>query len=138
MGAFEMLGLGQHVPGEMKAGVGLIPAVNLDYFRDNDVAGARANINNAYGLAAGSTSATVPLPADANPFVPVNAAQITSPVRLYGSSGDATAPWADAVTMAGRMPNCTATDVSAGGGHTDATIAAAPVAEIVDFVLAHA
>lgn len=136
MGGFESLSLAQHVPTEVACGVGLIPAVNLDYFRDTDTASARTYINNAYGMPAGSTSATNPLPSDANPFLDANAAQITAPFKLYGSSSDATAPWADAVTMAGKI-GATATDVS-NAGHTDATIKAAPVAEILDFVLAHA
>lgn len=137
MGSFEALSLGQHVPAEVACGVCTIPAVNLDYFRDNNVANARANINTAYNLVAGSTSSTVPLPADANSFNNANAAQITSPFKLYGSSADATAPWADAVAMAGKMPDAVAIDVS-DQGHTDATIKAAPVQEIIDFVLAHA
>jgi alpha-beta hydrolase superfamily lysophospholipase len=137
MGSFESLSLAQHVPNEVACGVCTIPAVNLDYFRDNDVANARANINTAYGLAAGSTSATVPLPADANVFKDANAAQITAPFRFYGSSSDATAPWADAVTMAGKI-GATAIDASPAGGHTDATIKAASLPEISQFVLAHA
>jgi hypothetical protein len=136
MGSQEALGLAQHVPNEVACGVCTIPAVNLDYFRDSNAANAQAYINTAYGLAAGSTSATVPLPADANPFTDANAAKITAPFKFYGSSADATAPWADAVAMAGKI-GATASDVS-NAGHTDATIAAAPIPEICQFVLAHA
>jgi pimeloyl-ACP methyl ester carboxylesterase len=137
MGAFEVLSLAQHVPSEVVCGVGLIPAVDLSYFRDNNVANARNYINSAFGLPAGSTSATNPLPADANPFVDTNAALITSPIKFYGSSSDTTADWTKTLSMA-EMINATADDVNPTGGHTEATIAAAPVDDICDFALAHA
>jgi hypothetical protein len=136
MGAFESLSLAQHVPGEVACGVCTIPAVNLGYFRDNNVASAQGYINTAFGLPAGSTAATDPLPADADPFVPANSAQITAPFRFYGSSGDTTAPWADAVTLAGRI-GASAQDVAPAGGHTDLTIGAAPVDEVVAFIRSH-
>lgn len=136
MGAFEALSLAQHVPSEVACGVGLIPAVNLDGFRDNDLAGSRSWINTAYGLPAGSTSATVALPSDANPFVNANAAQIIAPFKFYGSSSDATAPWADTLAMAAKIGASTS-NVSA-AGHTDATIAAVPIPEICQFVLSRA
>lgn len=137
MGSFECLSLAQHTPGEVAAAVLTIPAVNLDYFRDTNAANAQSYINTAYGLPAGSTSATTPLPADANPFVDANAALITAPMRLYGSSGDATAPWSDSVAMAGKI-GATAADVSPTGGHSDTTIAAVPLGEVARFMLAHA
>lgn len=137
MGALEALVIASHTPDEVACGVALIPAVDLDYFRDNDVpVGARSNINTAYGLIAGSTSASVPLPSDANPFADVNANKITSPFKFYGSSSDATANWSTTLAMVAKMKNATASDVS-NAGHSDVTIAAAPLDEISKFVLAN-
>lgn len=137
MGAFESLSLAQHVPNEVACAVGLIPAIDLDAFRDGDIANAQAPINAAFNLTAGSTSATVPLPTDANVFKDANAAQITCPVKLYGSSTDAFASWATAQAFAAKI-GAQAVDVLPDGGHTDATIKAAPVDEIVAFVASHA
>lgn len=136
MGSFECLSLAQHSPDEVVCGVCTIPAVNLDYFRDTNTANARAYINTAWGMPAGSTSATDPLPADANPFNDENAALITAPFRFYGSAQDPTAPWSDALLMAGKI-NAVAESVS-DQGHTDATIGAAPLDDISAFVLANA
>lgn len=137
MGAFEVLSLAQHVPAEVACGVGLIPAVSLGDFRDNNLANARNYINTAFGLPAGSTSATNSLPADADPFVPANAALITPPIKFYGSSSDVFADWSKTLIMA-EMINATADDVNPTGGHSEATIHSAPVDEICAFALAHA
>lgn len=141
MGAFESLSLAQHAPSEVAAAIGLIPAVDLDDFRDNDLANARSYINAAYGLPAGSTSATAPLPSDANVIKAENATQIISPIRLYGSSTDPYAKWSAVNTLVNRLtnsPDVAALDVSPGGGHSETTIAAAPVEDICKFVQAYA
>lgn len=142
MGALEALAFAAQYPTEVAAGVCLIPAVNMGDIRDNDRASARGYINTAFGLAAGSTSATVPLPSNADPYDNANANRITAPFEFFGSSADSVVGWdhtADfgyTVQMAAKL-GAPATSVS-GAGHTEATIAAAPVDDICRFLFAAA
>lgn len=126
-------------PDRVAGMVGLIPGSDVDDLRDNNRAGTcQANINTAWGLTPGSTSATVPLPARANPTANVNAAAIAGSgahIKLYYSSVDTVVLPATVTTLATKL-GCTATVIDSTNGHSDATVGEAPMNEIAQTLYA--
>jgi pimeloyl-ACP methyl ester carboxylesterase len=114
MGVVDALNYARAHPDRVAAIVGMIPGSDVNDLRDNNRAGTtQAAINTAWGLAGGSTSATVPLPARANPTDDANAALIASAGARIAKIG-AAATAIDSVT-----------------GHSDATVGKTPTDEVV-------
>jgi pimeloyl-ACP methyl ester carboxylesterase len=126
MGAYDALAYMATYPSRVAAMVGVIPAVDLDDIRDNNRGGTtQANINTAWGLAAGSTSSTVPLPAGANVSSPAVAAVIATsgPILLAYSTVDTTVIPATVTTFASRVGStCTTVVADTTNGHSDASM----------------
>lgn len=119
-------------PNKVRAFIGIMPASDSDDVRDANRASARDKINTAWGLPAGSTSATNPLPTRANPAYQVNADLIkTSPAitngrcKLYYSAGD-TVVIPSTVTALAAKVGVAATQVSATLDHSDGIFGACP------------
>jgi hypothetical protein len=130
------------IPTKVAALVGCIPACDFDDLRDNDrgAAGVRDAINTAFGLAAGSTSATVALPSRANPMSDANAALIAgsgAKIKLYYSTVDAVVIPATVTALATKL-GVTPTVVDTTNGHSDNTLAAMPRNEVVQTLFAAA
>jgi hypothetical protein len=116
-------------PDRVAAMWGVIPANDLNDIRDNNRGGnTQANINTAWGLAAGSTSATVPLPAGSNPSDPAVAAAIATsgPIQLCYSTADTIVVPQTVEAFADLVgPSCSITVADTVSGHTDTTMGAA-------------
>lgn len=133
MGAVDALNYTRAHPDRVAALVGIIPGSDVDDIRDNNRAGTtRAAINTAWGLAAGSTSASVPLPARANPSADANAAAIASSgavINLYYSTVDTVVIPATVVALAAKL-GASATAIDSSTGHSDATVGKTPTDEV--------
>jgi dienelactone hydrolase len=142
MGGGCMFNYARANPTKVAALVGCIPACDFDDLRDNDrgAAGVRDAINTAFGLAAGSTSATVALPSRANPMSDANAALIAgsgAKIKLYYSTVDAVVIPATVTALATKL-GVTPTVVDTTNGHSDNTLAAMPRNEVVQTLFAAA
>jgi len=146
MGAFDGLMYMAAHPTRVAAMVGSIPANDLNDIRDNNRGGnTQANINTAWGLAAGSTSSTVPLPANSNPSDPAVAAVIATsgPILLCYSTVDTIVLPSTVTHFAGLVGATTAVcDTTA--GHSDAAMAGTAAltntdgtSQMVKFLAAH-
>lgn len=112
-------------PSRVAAAIGLLPLCDLDVLRDNNTGGFQAQVNTAWGLAAGSTSGTVPLPGRASPAAAANRALIGSsraPFRFYYSSADSIIPQATVTAQAAGLRatglGCDAVKVSSSLDHS--------------------
>lgn len=138
MGALNALNYCRANPTRVAALIGVIPACDLDDIRDNNRASAQANVNTAWSLANGSTSATVPLPARANPTADANAATIAGSgavIKLYYSTADTVIPPATVTTLATKL-GVTPTVIDTTNGHTDTTIGLTPTSEVAQTLYA--
>lgn len=87
-------------PGQVAAVLALEPGIDLNAVRDGNVLGARADINTAWGLTAGSTSATVPLPTRANLLARAAAGELNGlRYRGYYSTADTVVTPASLATL---------------------------------------
>lgn len=78
-------------PGQVAAILGIEPGSDLNDVRDNNRASAQAAINTAWGLTAGSTSATLALPTRANLLTRATGGALAGlPFRAYYSTADTT------------------------------------------------
>lgn len=137
-GVTDALNYTRTYPSKVAALIGIMPAVDLDDIRDNNRGSARANINTAWGMTVGSTSATEALPSRANPNTTTNAASIASsgaPVGLYYSTAD-TIVIASTVTSFASKLGVTPTVISTSVDHSDALFGLVDMDEVVDLIAA--
>jgi dienelactone hydrolase len=136
----------QH-PGGVAALVGVIPGQNIDDLRDNNRAGTQTAINTAWGITPlTATSATVPLPARANPTNPAQRALIAAagcPIRYYYSTADSVVlpqyETAQAAALLALGAQVTALVTSTTLDHSVASISTVDcVGDVLPFFLAHA
>jgi pimeloyl-ACP methyl ester carboxylesterase len=139
MGVVDALNYTRAHPDRVAAVIGMIPGSDVDDMRDNNRAGTtQAAINTAWGLAAGSTSATVPLPARANPTADANAAAIAGSgaiIKLYYSTVDTVVLPSTVTALAAKL-GITATAIDSTTGHSDATVGKTPTDEVAQTLYA--
>lgn len=133
MGACSQVGYASRYPENVACVVGFIPALDLDWLRDNDFSGAAAVIEAAWGIGPSD-----PLPTGANP---VTVAPVVPQMHLYSSDdaftvGEPGNPsrfleWAaqydDLIEVVDLGPL----------GHSDAAIQAVDVAAVREFIREH-
>lgn len=112
-------------PSEVAAVVGLLPATDLDYIRDNDIAGQRDDIDTIYGVTYPAALPTGVNPAD-------NTGDFDLPMAFWYASDDAMVSAAATTTFA----SATGAEVHNVGalGHTDAALLAVDTAAVTTFV----
>jgi pimeloyl-ACP methyl ester carboxylesterase len=142
MGGANMFNYARAHPDRVAALIGCIPASDMNDLRDNDrgAAGVRDAINTDWGLPAGSTSGTNPLPARANPLVDANAAAIAGSgalIKMYYSTADTTVIPSTVTALAAKL-GISPIVVDNVSGHSDATLAKLPLNEVVQSLYSHA
>lgn len=135
-GVMDALNYTRTYPSQVAALIGIMPASDLDDFRDNNRASARANINTAWGMTVGSTSATEALPSRANPNTTTNAATIASSgavIAFYYSTGDTVVIPSTVESLATKL-GITPTIISTSVDHSDALFGLVDVDEIIALI----
>lgn len=127
MGAVVALNYARANPTRVAGLVAIMPAADVGGIRDGNIAGARDNINTAWGLPLGSTSATDALPALASPLanLPAIRAAVEGDVAVYHSSVDAIALPASALALCEGL-GVTPRVISNTNGHVDALFGDVP------------
>lgn len=111
----------------VSAVIGMIPLVDLTYFRDNNLLAQQASINTAHG-----TTGTNPLPAGADPNLNI-AAYSGKAIQLWPSTDD------DVSHNYSSFSTAVSADLHTVGalGHSGAAMAAANSATILSFIRSH-
>lgn len=127
-------------PGQVASILAIEPGVDLNAVRDNNILNAQADINTAWGLAAGSTSATVPLPARAALLTRAAAGDLVGVrYRGYYSTADAVVtPQSLATLVAAIGPTAERRAVPGTPAHGTATTSSVPYAEAAAWLVAAA
>lgn len=137
MGAADGLNYMRAHPSRVAGFVGIMPACDLDDIRDNNRNGnGRTYINAAWGMPVGSTSATDPLPSQANPNTTANAASIASSgadIKFYYSSADTVVIPSTVESLASKL-GIVPTLISDSVNHSDGLFQEVPLDEMVTFV----
>lgn len=138
MGHALSLTYAQANPANVASIAGILPVNDLDDIRDNDrgAAGYRAGISTAWGTAAWTAPNTPPLPAAANPAKPANQTNLLAiPQRIYYAQDDVICTPATSVALIANLgPKCTGVNLGNTGGHSDATIGAVNVGDVLAFL----
>jgi len=127
-------------PGVVPAILAIEPGIDLNGVRDNNVLNARNDINTAWGLAAGSTSATVPIPARSNVLARTAAGELNGVhLRAYYSTADIVAQPAHVLSLVGNV-GATAEAIPVAGtpAHGAGVSAAVPKPEAVGWLASFA
>jgi pimeloyl-ACP methyl ester carboxylesterase len=127
-------------PGQVAAILALEPGVDLNGVRDNNILSAQADINAAWGLAAGSTSSTVPLPTRADLLTRAAGGALNGlRYRAYYSTADVVALPAPLTTLVASIGSTA--DMRAVPGtpaHGAALTSAVPVTEAANWLATYA
>jgi hypothetical protein len=140
MGHALSLTYAQANSGNVQAVVGILPVNDLDDIRDNNRGAYRASISTAWGTGTWTAPGTPALPTAANPAKTGNQTNLIAiPQKLWYANDDVICTPATCTSLISNIgANCTGVNMGNTGGHSDASVGAAPIADVLAFLAAHA